>query len=193
MNSTNRTAVLVWLVPVLAALSCADPSPVGVVVSAPSLAARKPSATTSSLVWCSPVAYDSVEQVIGPAGGVLVAGSHVLFVDSLALSAPVTITAVAPSDTVRWVRFGPDGLSFQPGVHGFGAIVATNLDDCKLRRNKTARVAQVNDAFSVVEYLHEPTVAADSLVIQRFRTDSGWTSYWAFGKLQHFSNYAVAW
>jgi hypothetical protein len=32
------------------------------------------------------------------------------------------------------------------------------------------------------------------MLIARFRTDSGgWTPYWAFGALKHFSNYAVAW
>src|SRR5207249_7156538 len=54
-------------------------------------------------------------QVIGPAGGWFVVGANVLWVDSLALSAPVQITAVAPSDTIRRVRLHPDGLQFSTG------------------------------------------------------------------------------
>jgi hypothetical protein len=195
--TSNRSFVPRWFIPLTllavasAASSCSDPSAVGV---DPSLLAARVKSTGSSLVSCSRLPYDSVTQVIGPEGGWFVVGANVLWVDSLALSAPVAITAVAPSDTVRWVRLRPDGLVFKTGTHGVGAVVATNLDDCRLRHNQLPRIANVTDALSVVEYLESPLAAVDSLVVMRFRVDSGgWTPYWAFGALRHFSNYAVAW
>ena len=183
---------------VVAAASCADPSPVG--VSAISATRTRTSSATvkdvprgSGLLYC-PQSYDSVSQVIGPAGGWFVVGANVLWVDSLALGSPVKITAVAPSDTIRQVRLHPDGLQFKTGTHGLGAVVATNLVNCKLRRNASPRIANVTDSLALVEYVESPVAAVDSMLIARFRTDSGgWTPYWAFGALHHFSNYAVAW
>jgi len=192
---SNRVVVRPWLIPlVLLASSCSDPSPTGADLATPGLLAGRVKSTGTNLVQCAPVPYDSVSQVIGPAGGWFVVGANVLWVDSLALSAPVKITAVAPSDTVRWVRLHPDGLVFKTGTHGLGAVVATNLDKCKLRHNELPRIANVTDALAIVEYLESPSAVVDSLVVMRFRVDSGgWTPYWAFGALRHFSNYAVAW
>src|SRR3989449_5555537 len=86
------------------------------VPTAPLLAARfsdksQPTGTSNKtgLVVCSQT-YDSVTKVIGPRGDTLRVGNHILWVDSLVLSVPVAITAVAPADTVRWVRFRPEGL-----------------------------------------------------------------------------------
>ena len=194
--TSHRIFVRPWLIAfVVVASSCSDPSPVGVGPGIPGLLAGKVKATTGpSFVQCSPVAYDSVSQVIGPAGGWFVVGHNVLWVDSLALSAPVKITAVAPSDTIRLVRLRPEGLVFKTGTHGLGAVVATTLDNCKLRHNALPRIANVTDALALVEYMESPAAAVDSMLVARFRVDSGgWTPYWAFGALHHFSNYAVAW
>jgi len=191
--TSNRSFVRRLIPLMLLAAACSDPSPSGVDLGplAP-LAARV--RATSNLVACGKLPYDSVSKVIGPAGGWFVVGANVLWVDSLALSAPVKITAVAPSDTVRRVRLHPDGLVFKTGTHGLGAVVATNLDQCKLRHNELPRIANVTDALAIVEYLESPSAVVDSLVVMRFRMDSGgWTPYWAFGALKHFSNYAVAW
>jgi len=142
------------------------------------------------LLSCPVAAYDSVTQVIGPAGGILVAGSHVLVVDSLALSSPVSITAVAPSQSVNLVRFRPEGLKFKPGVHGIGALVATNLDYCNVHPNQVLQIVHVDDALSILGYLQVPT-STDSAVVVKYKTYLG--SLWVGGLLQHFSNYAVAW
>jgi len=193
--TSHRVLVRSWLIAlVVVASSCSDPSPTGADLATPGLLAGKVKATAPSFVQCSPVSYDSVSQVIGPAGGWFVVGTNVLWVDSLALSAPVKITAVAPSDTIRLVRLHPEGLVFKTGTHGLGAVVATNLDNCRLRKNTIPRVANVTDSLALVEYLDSPVAAVDSMLVARFRTDSGgWTPYWAFGALHHFSNYAVAW
>src|SRR5947199_6547134 len=122
MNSEARMFVRRSLIPLAlaasataAALSCRDPSPVGVDLRAPALLASKWAPTvmkTSGLIACAQT-YDSVTQVIGPAGGLIAVGHHYLWVDSMALADTVRITAVAPQDTLRWVRFQPDGLRFK--------------------------------------------------------------------------------
>src|SRR5207248_7456655 len=193
MTSRNRTYVRRWLIPLAllagasaAASSCSDPSPVG--IEPPMLAA--PTVGGSHLIACTPLAYVSGTQVIGPAGGFLVAGGHVLVVDSLALSSPVSITAVAPSQSVNLVRFRPEGLKFKPGVHGIGALVATNLDNCNVHPNQVLQVVNVTDSLSILAYLQAPT-STDSAVVVKYKTYLG--SLWVGGLLHHFSNYAVAW
>lgn len=193
MSSLNRPSVRRWLIPLAllagasaAASSCGDPSPVG--VEPPTLAAQR--VAGSRLISCPPRAYDSVTQVIGPAGGLLVAGGHVLVVDSLALSSPVKITAVAPSQSVNLVRFRPEGLKFKPGVHGIGALVATNLDNCNVHAGQVLQVVNVTDSLSILGTLQAPTTT-DSAVVVKYKTYLG--SLWVGGLLHHFSNYAVAW
>ena len=194
MNSINRSSVRRWLIPLAllagasaAASSCSDPSPVGV-TTPPMLAAQKVGG--GQLLSCPVAAYDSVTQVIGPAGGILVAGSHVLLVDSMALTSPVSITAVAPSQSVNLVRFRPEGLKFRPGVHGIGALVATNLDNCGVHPNQVLQIVHVDDSLSILGYLQSPT-STDSAVVVKYKTYLG--SLWVGGLLHHFSNYAVAW
>src|SRR6267143_1822664 len=101
-------ASVVGLVVGAIALAC-DRSPTAVPTASLQLALNRQAAV---LVPCSQ-SYDSVTQVIGPVGGLIAVGHHFLWVDSLALTGPVSITAVAPAGTVRWVRFQPDGLVFQ--------------------------------------------------------------------------------
>ncbi len=193
MNSIQRPYVRRWLIPLAllaasaAAASCSDPSPVGV-TTPPMLAAQRVGG--GRLLSCPVAAYDSVTQVIGPAGGILVAGTHVLVVDSMALTSPVSITAVAPSQSVNLVRFRPEGLKFRPGVHGIGALVATNLDNCGVHPNQVLQIVHVDDSLSILGYLQAPT-STDSAVVVKYKTYLG--SLWVGGLLHHFSNYAVAW
>jgi len=161
-----------------AALRCADPSPVG--VSLPVSA----DITLRGLVPCSQ-AYDSVTKVVGSAGGLIVVGAHVLWVDTMALSKPVKITAVAPAGNARWVRFRPNGLVFRTNRAGVSAILATSYKDCGITTGVTPRLAQVSDVQSVLEYL-------DPSIQSAWQTWSQANQYVA-GVLPHFSNYAVAW
>ena len=149
-----------------------------------------PSPTTTStkstgLVPCGQT-YDSVTQVIGPRGGYFAVGPHYLFVDSLALSTPVSITAVAPaSGNARWVRFHPDGLVFQPTVDGWSALLYTNYTDCGVPMSTTLRIAQVTDSLGILGYLQ---------TYARFnKNPSSRAQQFVVGLLQHFSNYAIAW
>jgi hypothetical protein len=184
MNA-NRMFRRPWLIPlVLLASSCGDPSAVDLDPATPPLLAAKSkppsggSGGTSSLVVCSKLPYDSVSQVVGPAGGVIAVGPHFLWIDSLALPAPVTITAVAPSERWRRIRLKPDGLVFKKT-----AFLATSYADCTLKQATTPRIAQVSDDMTILGYLSSSTV---------FATTYQGTLY-VVGELHHFSNYAIAW
>ena len=199
MDSENRMSLRRSLIPLAlaacataAALSCGDPSPVGVDVPMPVFQQggrwTLPASKGASLVACSQT-YDSVTQVIGPAGGLIAVGHHFLWVDSMALSDTVRITAVAPADTVRWVRFQPDGLQFRTNGAGWSALLYTSFKDCGVPTADTLRIAQVTDSLNIIRYLAPP----DSTWIRiRKRAWSKGNQYVA-GVLHHFSQYAVSW
>jgi hypothetical protein len=172
-----------------AALGCQDPSPVAVDLQMPPLLAARPTqppptGTNSGLVVC-PQAYDSATKVIGPKGDTLQVGPHILFVDALALTDTVRITAVAPADTIRRVRLEPDGLVFQTGLRGVPAVLYTSYEDCGLPTSDTPRIAQVSDSLSILGYL-EPYV-------QTKKVPWSQANQFVAGVLSHFSNYAIAW
>jgi len=198
MDSEDRMSVRRSLIPLAlavcataAAVSCRDPSPVGVDLHAPALQASKwgPTGTkTSGLVACAQT-YDSVTQVIGPAGGLIAVGSHFLWVDSMALRDTVSITAVAPADTVRWVRFRPDGLQFRTNGAGWSALLYTSFKDCGVPTADTLRIAQVTDSLNVIRYLAPP----DSTWIRVRKKAWSRGNQYVAGVLHHFSQYAVSW
>ncbi len=173
-------------------VSCTDPSPVGV-QSPTMLAARsktEPSPKKTGLVAC-PQVYDSVTRVVGPLGDTVRVGNHVLWVDSLSLTGPVTITAVAPAGDVRWVRFQPEGLVFKPGFYATaagvnaGAALYTNYKDCGVPVTDSVRIAQVSDSLTILGYLQT--------WVQTRKNPWSQANQWIAGLLPHFSNYAVAW
>jgi hypothetical protein len=173
---------IVGLVVCTLAVAC-DTGPTAVAV--PSLEAKRlPSPPTVAVGVC-PQAYDSVTQVIGPAGGQILVGNHVLWVAPLALATPVSITAVAPADTMRWVRFQPNGLLFLPVVGSPSALVATSYRDCVLPATASPQIVQVSDALGILASLQ-------TYVVSR-KIPWSQANQYAIGVLQHFSNYAVAW
>lgn len=152
----------------VALLSCGDPAPLaprpsGLILPPP-----------TGLLQCTPLPADSVTQTIGPDGGTLYVGAHSLTVPAGALDAPVSITAVAPSDTVNQVRFQPEGLQFQRP-----ASLTMSYANCNLLGSLLPKqIAYTTDLLVILDYL--PSI--DSLLAQRVT-----------GQLQHFSTYAVAW
>jgi hypothetical protein len=192
--SPRRRMVLALLAgATVAAVGCVDSSPVGVQTTT-LVAARAKSQPTgktkTGLVACSQT-YDSVTKVIGPRGDTLRVGAHILWVDSLSLTGPVTITAVAPAGSVRWVRFQPEGLAFKPGFYAAayginaGAALYTNYKDCGVALSDTLRIAQVSDALGILGYLQT--------WVQTRKKPWSHSDQWVVGLLPHFSNYAVAW
>jgi hypothetical protein len=199
MDSENRMSVRRSLIPLAwavcataAALSCGDPSPVGVDLHAPAFQQggrwTVPEPKGAGLVVCSQI-YDSVTQVIGPAGGLIAVGRHFLWVDSMALRDTVRITAVAPADTVRWVRFRPDGLQFRTNGAGWSALLYTSFKDCGVPTADTIRIAQVTDSLNVIRYLTTP----DPTWIRVRKNGRSKGNQYVAGVLRHFSQYAVSW
>jgi len=195
MNLENRMPVRRSVIPlalfaaaIAAIASCADPSPMG--VPAFQRGGKWPSQPTKGvgLVACAQT-YDSVTQVIGPAGGLIAVGNHFLWVDTMALSDTVSITAVAPADTVRWVRFSPDGLQFRTNGAGWSALLFTSFKDCGLPTTDSLRIAQVSDSLHVIRYLAPP----DSTWIKVKKNAWSQGQQYVAGVLHHFSQYAVSW
>ena len=187
MSSRRFALPLALVAGALLASSC-DPSSAGVDPAGPGLEAGR-AKPAGSLLLCTPTSYDSVTQVIGPSGGVIVAGGHVLIVDSMALTTPVSITAIAPPQFLNLVRFRPEGLKFKVGVHGFGAIAATTVDNCGVHPNQVLRIVNITDALAIKEYM-DPVSTTDSLAVVKYKSALG--DLWVGGLLRHFSDYAVA-
>ena len=181
-------------------LSCRDATPVGVDARTSVLLAGRhaqPPAGADrdddgdeiedgdSLVSCRPLPYDSVTRTIGPEGGELEVGRNWLVIPQGALRDPVSITAVAPSDTVAMVRFRPEGLRFLST-----ALLVLTYDNCRIPRPATPRIALVTDSYRVIEFL---TSAAASPSDHRLPKGHQEGHRRVIGELHHFSNYAVAW
>jgi len=194
----RRFLILFGLLAGAAALvsSCREASPVGVDARAPTVLAGRGTddgddgdddggliEDGDSLVACRPLPYESVTRTIGPAGGFIEVRHNWLVVPRGALSTPVTITAVAPSDTVAMIRFQPEGLQFQRS-----ALLVLAYDNCRIPKHVTPRIALVTDAFQVLEFLTPVNIPLDD---NRFKKVHGRRQ--VIGELQHFSNYAVAW
>ena len=173
---------LALLAALAATSSCTDPSPLGVPAFRRGGRGQEGSTKGTGLLACSQT-YDSVTQVVGPAGGFIVVGSHILWVDTMALADTVRITAVAPADTMRSVRFQPEGLHFQKST-----LLVLAYDNCRIPRTVTPRIALVTDAFQVIDFLTPVNIPPND---HRFKRAHG--KQQVIGELQHFSNYAVAW
>ena len=127
---------------------------------------------SGGLLSCKPLGYDSATQTIGPAGGVVKLSKHNLVVPAGALSAMVSITAVAPWDTVNRVELRPDGLTFnQP------AFLTMSYGNCKVIP-QSKQIAYTTDSLIILQYVPSSDTPTAKLVT---------------GKLSHFSNYAIAW
>ncbi|PYP36227.1 MAG: hypothetical protein DMD46_09740 [Gemmatimonadetes bacterium] len=158
---------------VVALLGCGDRVPTSVTPRAsgfdqPSLVADP------GLVRCTPLPPDSATQTIGPLGGVIQVGQYRLSIPAGALDAPVVITAVAPADTVNRVQLEPQGLTFdQP------ASLAMSYANCSgLASLLPKRIAYTSDELVILALL--PSV--DDVVTRTVT-----------GRLEHFSDYAIAW
>lgn len=128
----------------------------------------------NGLLACYPQPYAAASQVIGPAGGRLQVGRHLLVVPAGALASPVRITGEAPTGVVSSVRFQPEGLQFQRAVQ-----LTLDYSSCPLGRLRLLkRVAYTDDDLNILSYL----LSRDDLLRMRVT-----------GDVWHFSRYAVAW
>ena len=181
-------------------LSCRDATPVGVDARTSVLLAGRHAQPPAgddrdddgdeiedgdSLVSCRPLPYDSVTRTIGPEGGELEVGRNWLVIPQGALRDPVSITAVAPSDTVAMVRFRPEGLRFLST-----ALLMLTYDNCRIPRPATPRIALVTDSYRVIEFLTSEAASPSDHWLPKGHQEGHRR---VVGELHHFSNYAVAW
>ena len=128
----------------------------------------------AGLLRCRPLAYDSVTQMVTPAGGVLRVSKHVLSIPAKALGHPVRITLVVPPDSVNRIQMQPEGLVFETSVELTMSYVNCNTD----ASTDPKRIAYTDDSLTILEY--EPSV--DDFHGKKVT-----------GQLTHFSQYAVSW
>src|SRR2546425_598985 len=167
-----------WLVVALVVYGCTERA----LISAPESAPPTPQASligdllgATGLLQCSELPYASATQTIGSAGGTIRVGPHTLTVPAGALFSPVAIMGeLVTGHGVNAVRFQPEGLRFQRSAYLTLSYANCNL----LGRLLPKRVAQVSDGLDILSYL----LSIDNLLGKAVT-----------GRVDHFSNYAVAW
>lgn len=129
----------------------------------------------TGLLKCSPLPYASSTATIGPNGGSINAGPHTLVIPAGALGEPTTITMTVPSGLgVNAVKFAPEGLRF-----GTPASLTMSYSNCSLLgKILPKRIAYTDDHLNILSYL----LSLDNLLSKRVT-----------GKVNHFSDYAIAW
>ncbi len=134
---------------------------------------REANQHTAGLVSCPSLPFGADTQVVGPAGGTLHIGPHTLTFPPGALDTTVTIIAMAPSDTIRFVQLYPQGLTFED------AWLTLNYQGCQSKPgHHDHQVAYTDNAFNVLYYVESYDQTRSSKVT---------------AEIQHFSRYAVGW
>jgi hypothetical protein len=177
MKAVRALAVLVLVL--LVSPSCGEPPSAPVTPAAPIPA---PDASLiggllgpTGLLRCSDLPYASSTRTIGIAGGTISAGPHSLVIPAGALIAPTTITMTAPTGLgVNAVKFAPEGLQFTTP-----AVLSMSYSNCNLLgKLLPKRIAYTDDNLNIITYL----LSLDNLLGKRVT-----------GKVNHFSDYVVAW
>jgi len=128
------------------------------------------------LLTCTPLAYTSVQQTVGPEGGLIQIGPHSLAVPAGALDSSVVITAVIASESVNSVQFQPEGLVF---ASGHPARLTMSYANCSLLGQLLPKkIVYTTDLLQILQWL----LSLDDPLHQRVSADA-----------QHFSRYAIAW
>ena len=158
------------------ALACTDRSPTAVAPPPPPQADLIGSLLSATgLLKCSNLPYASSTQTIGVGGGVISAGPHTLVIPPGALAAPTAITMTAPTGLgVNAVKFRPEGLRFTTPA----ALTMSYANCSLLGKVLPKRIAYTDDNLDILSYL----LSLDNLLSKRVT-----------GKVNHFSDYVVAW
>jgi len=168
-----------WLVIALVVAGCTDRALMSAPESGPPTA---PQASIirdllggTGLLQCSNLSYATATRTIGSKGGTIRVGPHTLTVPAGALSSPVAITAVVVTGLgINVVHFQPEGLRFERSASLTMSYANCNL----LGRLLPKRIAYVSDGLGILSYL----LSIDNLLAKQVT-----------GRVDHFSNYAVAW
>jgi hypothetical protein len=162
-------------------LGCRDGAPAGLEARAPALEAdhTNPPAQPTGLVQCNEVSSVSASATIGPAGGFLRAGPHLLTVPPGALMMPVTISAKALSDEASRVRLRPSGLQFMRP-----AFLTMSYANCGVQGVPLAkRIAQTDDDDD----------AEDARIMAFAPSADDGASHEVTAPIRHLSYYGVSW
>jgi hypothetical protein len=129
------------------------------------------------LTRCTPQPAAAASARIGPNGGTVRAGKHMLRVPAGALKRSVLITMEAPSDSLDYVVFGPEGLTFDPD---YQPTLVLSYRHCavKDRTELSLDIIYTDDAMTTVLDTTE-SVPADTL------------NHTVSARLKHFSRYVL--
>src|SRR5438552_2286573 len=158
------------------ALACTDRTPTSVPAApAPDASLIGGLLGATGLLKCSSLPYASQTRTIGPLGGTISAGPHTLVIPPGALTSPTAITMTAPTGLgVNAVKFQPAGLRFVTP-----AALTMSYSNCSLLgKILPKRIAYTDDNLSIISYL----LSLDNPLSKRVT-----------GKVNHFSDYVVAW
>ena len=125
----------------------------------------------TGLLTCSEQRYVAVTQTIGPEGGEIKVGEHILEIPAKALTKRVKIRAEQMRGSANSVRFSPEGLSFKRA-----ARLTMSYQNC-LVVLLPKRIVYTTEKLEVLEVLR-------SLDLLKKRTVTA--------PISHFSRYAVA-
>jgi hypothetical protein len=126
---------------------------------------------------CTPLASASGSARIGPNGGTVRAGRHMLKIPAGALRRSMIITMDAPSDSLNYVVFGPEGLTFDPANL---PTLVMSYGNCpmKQRAELGLEIVYTDDAMTTVLDTTE-LVTSDTL------------NHNVGARLKHFSKYVL--
>lgn len=127
--------------------------------------------TVTDLLLCSPQPYAVTTSTIGPDGGMIAVGTHVLVIPKNALSSKTTIKAEQMRGTTNSLRFSPEGLRFQKP-----AVLTMTYHNCALVLLQK-KIVFTSEKLKILEVL-------TSLDLFKNKTVSA--------PIDHFSRYAVA-
>lgn len=178
MKAVRALAVVILLC--FVATSCGEPpsSPVAPEVApvpAPEAGLIGDLLRPTGLLKCSDLPYASNTKTIGPLGGSISAGPHILVIPPGALDAPTQITMTAPTGRgVNSVQFQPEGLQFDRSA----ALTMSYANCSLLGKLLPKRIAYTDERLNILYYL----LSLDNIFAKRVT-----------GKLDHFSDYVIAW
>ena len=173
MKAVRALAVLVLVL--LVSTSCSESPTSSPATPAPEASLIGALLKPSGLLKCSNLPYAQSTATIGPLGGTISAGPHTLVVPPGALLSPTTITMTAPTGLgVNAVKFQPEGLRFVAP-----AALTMSYSNCSLLGLLLPKqIAYTDDNLNIISYL----LSLDNLLSKRVT-----------GKVNHFSDYVVAW
>ncbi len=171
-----RRVVVASVLLLVAALACTDRTPTSVPAApAPDASLIGGLLGATGLLKCSNLPYASSTKTIGAQGGTISAGPHTLVIPPGALLNPTAITMTTPTGLgVNAVKFQPEGLRFN-----VPAVLTMSYSNCSLLgKLLPKRIAYTDDNLNIISYL----LSLDNLL-----------SKYVTGKVNHFSDYVIAW